>query len=89
MSNETERKFPPISELLKTIVEQKKTPSERIVKFAIERDKTYDRIKDLEKEIEESKANNECHYFLSEQLKSLTDYKRLLGGQIKKLVDET
>lgn len=68
---------------------RKDTPSENICKLSFERDKAYDKVKKLEKDIENAKENNEDCTFLEAQLQHLKDYKKLLGDQIKKLVDET
>lgn len=65
------------------------TPSEKILKLALERDKAYDRCKSLSAEIKEAKEKNQDYNFLTVQFNHMDDYKKVLGDQIKKLVDET
>ena len=65
------------------------TPSEKIMKLALERDKVYDRCKSLIAEINEAKENNQDYNFLTIQFNHMDDYKKVLGDQIKKLIDET
>lgn len=65
------------------------TPSEKILKLALERDKVYDRCKSLSAEIKEAKEKNQDYNFLTIQFNHMDDYKKVLGDQIKKLVDET
>lgn len=65
------------------------TPSEKIMKLALERDKVYDRCKSLSAEIKEAKENNQDYNFLTIQFNHMDDYKKVLGDQIKKLIDET
>lgn len=66
-----------------------KTPSEKIIELAMERDKVYDKINALEKSVESSKENGYKDDFAPTKIKMLTEYKKELGKQIKKLVDET
>ena len=93
MSENNEKKEKIIPDFIKELIEAGRnhadTPSEKICKLALERDKTYDKVKKLEKDLETSKENNEDCTFLEAQLQHLNDYKKLLGDQIKKLVDET
>lgn len=65
------------------------TPSEKILKLALERDKVYDRCKSLNAEIKEAKENNQDYNFLTIQFNHMDFYKKVLGDQIKKLIDET
>ena len=65
------------------------TPSEKILKLALERDKVYDRCKSLSAEIKEAKEKNQDYNFLTIQFNHMDDYKKVLGDQIKKLIDET
>lgn len=65
------------------------TPSEKILKLAIERDNVYDRCKSLSEEIKEAKEKNQDYDFLTIQFNHMNDYKKVLGNQIKKLIDET
>ncbi|MBR2863077.1 MAG: hypothetical protein IKB97_05920 [Bacteroidaceae bacterium] len=65
------------------------TPSEKILKLALERDKVYDRCKSLSEEINEAKEKNQDYNFLTIQFNHMDDYKKVLGDHIKKLIDET
>lgn len=77
-------------ELLNSIRKKREdTPSEKILKLALERDKVYDRCKSLSAEIKEAKEKNQDYDFLAIQLNHMDDYKKVLGNQIKKLIDET
>lgn len=70
--------------------ESKPTPSEKIVKLALERDTVHDRLnakKDSIKKLKESDAEEAD--FLKKQIEMLEEQKKLLGDRIKKLVDET
>ena len=93
MDNNNEKKETGSISFLKEILEKKlnhvDTPSEKIVKLAMDRDIAYTKIKLLKKDLESAKENNEDCTFLEAQLQHLNDYKKLLGDQIKKLVDET
>ena len=93
MDNNNEKKETSLPDFIKERLEAKRkhvdTPSERIFKLAVERDKIYDKVKELEKDLETAKENNEDCTFLEAQLQHLKDYKKLLGDQIKKLIDET
>lgn len=75
--------------MLSTLSRGPKTPSEKIIELAMERDKVYDNIKSLEKRLENSKDGGYKDDFAPAQIKMLTEYKKELGKQIKKLVDET
>ena len=65
------------------------TPSEKIIKLALERDEVYDRCKSLSAEIKEAKEKNQDYNFLTIQFNHMDYYKKVLGDQIKKLIDET
>ena len=67
----------------------KETPSEKILKLALERDKVYDRCKSLSAEIKEANENNQDYNFLTIQFNHMDDFKKVLGDQIKNLIDET
>ena len=67
----------------------KETPSEKIMKLAFERDKTYDRVIEVKDSIKTATENKEDTNFLEKQLDMLTKYKDVLGTQIIKLVEET
>lgn len=90
-NNEKKEKIIPdfINEIIKAGRNHVDTPSEKICKLSFDRDKIYDEVKKLEKDLETAKENNEDCTFLESQLQHLKDYKKLLGDQIKKLVDET
>lgn len=89
-NNETNK----LSEFLKEILERsgtrKDSPSEKIIKLAIERDTIYDKINRKTKELEaiENDALDEVS-FLKAQIAGLKDQKEILGKRIKQLVDET
>lgn len=68
---------------------REETPSEKIMMLALERDKVYDRCKSLSAEIKEAKEKNQDYSFLTIQFNHMDDYKKVLGDQIKKLIDET
>lgn len=93
MSENNEKKEKIIPDFIKEIIEAGRnhvdTPSEKICNLSLDRDKIYDKVKKLEKDLETAKENNEDCTFLEAQLQHLKDYKKLLGDQIKKLVDET
>ncbi|MBR6448409.1 MAG: hypothetical protein IKS96_00435 [Fibrobacter sp.] len=93
MDNNNEKKEKIIPDFIKEIIEAGRnhveTPSEKILKLAIERDKVYDRCKSLSAEIKEAKEKNQDYNFLTIQFNHMDDYKKVLGDQIKKLVDET
>lgn len=77
-------------ELLNSLRKKREdTPSEKILKLALERDKAYDRCKSLSAEIKEAKEKNQDYNFLTIQFNHMDDYKKVLGDQIKKLIDET
>lgn len=77
-------------ELLNSLRKKREeTPSEKILKLALERDKVYDRCKSLSAEIKEAKEKNQDYNFLTIQFNHMDDYKKVLGDQIKKLIDET
>ena len=77
-------------ELLNTFRKKREeTPSEKILKLALERNKVYDRCKSLSAEIKEAKEKNQDYNFLTIQFNHMDDYKKVLGDQIKKLIDDT
>lgn len=77
-------------ELLNSLRKKREdTPSEKILKLALERDKVYDRCKSLSAEIKEANEKNQDYNFLTIQFNHMDDYKKVLGDQIKKLIDET
>lgn len=86
-----EKKIPVnLSEMLNCLRQKREeTPSEKILKLALERDKVYDRCKSLSAEIKEAKEKNQDYNFLTIQFNHMDDYKKVLGDQIKKLIDET
>lgn len=77
-------------DILHTAKKHKATPSEKIIKLAIERDTIYDKINRKTKELEtiENDALDEVS-FLKAQIAGLKDQKEILGKRIKQLVDET
>jgi hypothetical protein len=89
--NKNNEKIPEnLFELLNSIRKKREdTPSEKILKLALERDKVYDRCKSLSAEIKEAKEKNQDYDFLAIQFNHMDDYKKVLGNQIKKLIDET
>lgn len=93
MENEKKTPVEVLPEFLRDLLESKKkredTPSEKILKLALERDKVYDRCKSLNAEIKEAKEKNQDYNFLTIQFNHMDDYKKVLGDQIKKLIDET
>lgn len=92
MDNNNEKKEIPenLFELLNILHKKREeTPSEKIIKLAFERDKVYDRCKSLSAEIKEAKEKNQDYNFLTIQFNHMDDYKKVLGDQIKKLIDET
>lgn len=77
-------------ELLNSLRKKREdTPSEKILKLALERDNVYVRCKSLSAEIKEANEKNQDYDFLAIQLNHMDDYKKVLGDQIKKLIDET
>lgn len=93
MENEKKTPVESLPEFLRDLLESKKkredTPSEKILKLALERDKVYDRCKSLSNEIKEAEEKNQDYNFLTIQFNHMDDYKKVLGDQIKKLIDET
>lgn len=92
MDNNNEKKEIPENpfELLNSLCKKREdTPSEKIMKLALERDKVYDRCMSLSAEIKEAKEKNQDYNFLTIQFNHMDDYKKVLGDQIKKLIDET
>lgn len=81
---------PSFSDMIKSLGRKRKeTPSEKIMKLAFERDKTYDRVIEVKDAIKTATENKEDTNFLETQLDMLTKYKDVLGTQIIKLVEET
>ena len=92
MDNNNEKKEIPenLFELLNSLRKKhEETPSEKILKLALERDRVYDRCNSLNAEIKEAKEKNQDYNFLTIQFNHMDDYKKVLGDQIKKLIDET
>lgn len=93
MDNEKKTPVEVLPEFFRDPLESKKkredTPSEKILKLALERDNVYDRCKSLSAEIKEAKEKNQDYNFLTIQFNHMDDYKKVLGDQIKKLIDET
>jgi predicted transcriptional regulator len=89
-NNEKKENPETLFELLNSLRKKREeTPSEKILKLALERDKVYDRCKSLSAEIKEAKEKNQDYNFLTIQFNHMDDYKKVLGDQIKKLIDET
>lgn len=85
-----EKQVPDLFEFMNSLRKKREeTPSEKILKLALERDKVYDRCKSLSAEIKEAKENYQDCNFLLIQFNHMDDYKKVLGDQIKKLIDET
>ena len=64
--NNNEKKVPDFFEFLNGLRKKREeTPSEKIVKLSLERDKVYDRCKSLSAEIKEAKVKNQDYNFLT------------------------
>lgn len=88
--NSSADNMPSFSDMIKSLGRKRKeTPSEKILKLALERDKTYDRVIEVKDAIKTATENKEDTNFLEKQLDMLTEYKDVLGTQIIKLVEET
>lgn len=90
-NNNEKNKLPEFfKEILERAGTRKDSPSEKIIKLAIERDNIYDKINRKTKELEaiDNDALDEVS-FLKAQIAGLKDQKEILGNRIKQLVDET
>lgn len=88
--NET-KDIPSFDELLKIISSREKTPSEKIVNLAKERDRVYDAIKGKTLDLEKAKSDNEKDEveFIEKSIAALKEQKDVLTKRIKTLLDET
>ena len=88
--NET-KDIPSFDEFLKIISSREKTPSEKIVNLAKERDRVYDAIKGKTIDLEKAKNANEKDEveFIENCLAALKEQKYVLTKRIKTLLDET
>lgn len=88
--NET-KDIPSFDEFLKIISSREKTPSEKIVSLANERDRVYDAIKFKTKDLEKAKSENEKDEveFIEKSIAALKEQKDVLTKRIKTLLDET
>lgn len=88
--NSNDGNIPNLSDIIKSLGKKRKvTPSEKIVKIALDRDKAYDKVIEVKEAIKTATENKEDTSFLEMQLDMLTKYKDVLGTQIIKLVEET
>lgn len=91
-NNKNELKdIPSFDEFLKIIASREKTPSEKIVELAKERDRVYDTIKRKEIELDKAKSNNDKDdvEFIEKSIAALKEHKDVLTKRIKTLLDET
>lgn len=88
--NET-KDIPSFDEFLKIISSREKTPSEKIVNLAKERDLVYDAIKFKTIDLEKAKSDNEKEEveFIEKSISALKEQKDVLTKRIKTLLDET
>lgn len=88
--NET-KDIPSFDEFLKIISSREKTPSEKIVNLAKERDRVYDAIKFKTIDLEKAKSDNEKDEveFIEKSIAALKEQKDALTKRIKTLLDET
>lgn len=88
--NET-KDIPSFDEFLKIISSREKTPSEKIVNLAKERDCVYDAIKFKTIDLEKAKSDNEKDEveFIEKSIAALKEQKDVLTKRIKTLLDET
>jgi len=88
--NET-KDIPSFDEFLKIISSREKTPSEKIVSLAKERDRVYDAIKFKTIDLEKAKSDNEKDEveFIEKSIAALKEQKDVLTKRIKTLLDET
>ena len=77
-----------LDEVIKMVTQREKTPSEKIIILAKDRDILYDQIKLKENLREESHDDAEIDFF-NEQIKSMKEQKALITERIRKLLDET
>lgn len=88
--NSNDGNIPSFSDMLKSLGRKRKeTPSEKIMKLAMDRDKAYDKVFEVKEAIKTATENKEDTSFLETQLDMLNRYKDMLGSQIIKLVEET
>lgn len=88
--NSNDCNIPSLSDMIKSLGRKRKeTPSEKIIKIALDRDKTYDKVIEVKEAIKTATENKEDTSFLETQLDMLNKYKDVLGTQIIKLVEET
>ena len=88
--NSNDGNIPNLSDIINSLGKKRKvTPSEKIVKIALARDKAYDTFIEVKEAIKTATENKEDTSFLEMQLDMLTKYKDVLGTQIIKLVEET
>ena len=83
--------IPSFDEFLKIIASREKTPSEKIVNLAKERDRVYDAIKVKTLDLEKAKSSNEKDEveFIEKSIAALKEQKDVLTKRIKTLLDET
>lgn len=88
--NET-KDIPSFDEFLKIISSREKTPSEKIVSLAKERDCVYDAIRFKTIDLEKAKSDNEKDEveFIEKSIAALKEQKDVLTKRIKTLLDET
>lgn len=88
--NET-KNIPSFDEFLKIISSRERTPSEKIVNLANERDSVYDAIKFKTIDLEKAKSENEKDEveFIEKSIAALKEQKDVLTKRIKTLLDET
>ena len=88
--NET-KDIPSFDEFLKIIASREKTPSEKIVDLAKERDRVYDAIKGKTLYLEKAKNDNDKDEveFIEKSIAALKEQKDVLTKRIKTLLDET
>lgn len=88
--NET-KDIPSFDEFLKIISSREKTPSEKIVNLAKERDRVYDAIRFKTIDLEKAKSDNEKDEveFIEKSIAALKEQKDVLTKRIKTLLDET
>lgn len=91
-NNKKETKdIPSFDEFLKIISSREKTPSEKIVNLAKERDRVYDAIRFKTIDLEKAKSDNEKDEveFIEKSIAALKEQKDVLTKRIKTLLDET
>lgn len=90
IKNETEE-IPSFDDFLKIIASREKTPSEKIVTLAKDRDRVYDAIKCKTLDLDKAKNDNEKDEveFIEKSIAALKEQKDVLTKRIKTLLDET